>query len=464
MLTYLVLPIIVLVSLLLAYVLAQDAHAPANRQFAWYMGVVALQNSVSVVRATTVDESLAYLSGAVLAPLIALDQLLLIWLVLALFLPRRFAQPSVRWRIALPYLLALAATVYDVVAGRKIWFLGVEQTSAGTFSTLLGGGFGVLLASLIVAQLVPIVLLAAIMVRHPERRAPAGVLLAGCLLAVLVSSNPQTPDLPVLYNLGPVPLYLAFAWITLRYQLFRPTPVALQVALDYLPDGVLFLDDDHRIRYANRAARQFLDLAQRGDLPTLPAALALAGLTSPTEANASGSRASLVREGPAPLTIAVSQTEIPGQRTTSHLLVLRDISHDEQREVALRAQNTEQGRLLELVSALETPAIGVAEGILLAPIVGTLDPRRARELTTRLLQTVSANRTRHVILDISGAKVVDDVVVRSLEQTSAALQLLGCRVTLTGISPAVATMITQFASSLDGITVARTPQEALAQQ
>lgn len=117
----------------------------------------------------------------------------------------------------------------------------------------------------------------------------------------------------------------------------------------------------------------------------------------------------------------------------------------EQRERDLSAQaeelaqrNAEQQRLLELVSALETPTIALAEGVLLAPIVGALDTRRAQALTSRLLRDASMQRAQQVILDISGVASVDTQVAQALVQMARSLRLLGCRVTLTGVSATVA--------------------------
>jgi anti-anti-sigma regulatory factor len=140
----------------------------------------------------------------------------------------------------------------------------------------------------------------------------------------------------------------------------------------------------------------------------------------------------------------------------------------EQREHDLAAQaeelkqrNAEQQRLLELVSALETPTIALAEGVLLAPIVGAIDTRRAQALTARLLNDASAQRAQRVILDISGVTAVDTQVAQALVQTARALSLLGCQVTLTGISAAVAMTLTHLGVALESIHTVRSPQEAL---
>ena len=67
----------------------------------------------------------------------------------------------------------------------------------------------------------------------------------------------------------------------------------------------------------------------------------------------------------------------------------------------LSEQNARQQQLLDLVTTLETPAVSLANGVLLAPLVGHLDNRRAEALTARLLDEASAQRARLIILDIA---------------------------------------------------------------
>lgn len=133
----------------------------------------------------------------------------------------------------------------------------------------------------------------------------------------------------------------------------------------------------------------------------------------------------------------------------------------QQRTNELEQRNAEQERLLELISDLETPAIAIADGVLLAPVVGRLDARRAQALTQRLLETVTRQRVRLVILDIAGVSHVDESVARSLIQTAQALQLVGCRVAISGISPAVAATLASLDITLPDVHTCRSPQEAL---
>jgi anti-anti-sigma regulatory factor len=129
----------------------------------------------------------------------------------------------------------------------------------------------------------------------------------------------------------------------------------------------------------------------------------------------------------------------------------------------MSTQLDQQQELLNLVATLETPAVPLAEGVLFAPIVGHIDTRRAQMLTNRLLQDVSTQRARLVVLDISGVTVMDTSIARALMNTTQAIRLLGCEVTLSGISAAVAMTLIHLGVNLDGVTTARSPQEALAQ-
>lgn len=138
------------------------------------------------------------------------------------------------------------------------------------------------------------------------------------------------------------------------------------------------------------------------------------------------------------------------------------------KELALKAaeltrQNEEQRRLLDLVATLETPAVALADGVLLAPVIGHLDTRRAAGLTDRLLRDVNASRASHVVIDIAGVPTVDTAVAQALLRAVQAVRLLGCDVTITGISASIAATMTHLGVSLAGVRTARTPQEALAQ-
>jgi rsbT co-antagonist protein RsbR len=137
----------------------------------------------------------------------------------------------------------------------------------------------------------------------------------------------------------------------------------------------------------------------------------------------------------------------------------RDLARRQADELGRR--NEEQQALLDLVATLETPAVTIADGILMAPIIGHLDSRRAETLIGHLLKTITIQRSRLLILDISGVAMLDNGVAASLERLIVAVRLLGCDVTITGIAPAVANALSSQGIGFAGIALASTPQQAL---
>jgi rsbT co-antagonist protein RsbR len=127
-------------------------------------------------------------------------------------------------------------------------------------------------------------------------------------------------------------------------------------------------------------------------------------------------------------------------------------------------QLDQQGKLLDLVATLETPVVPLAEGMLLAPIVGHMDTRRADELTKRLLDAASSQRAKLVVLDIAGVAVMDTSVAKSLINAVHSLRLLGCEVVLSGITANVAMSLIHLGVNLEDVRTVRSPQEVLDQR
>lgn len=134
----------------------------------------------------------------------------------------------------------------------------------------------------------------------------------------------------------------------------------------------------------------------------------------------------------------------------------------EEQTHALQEQNRRQQQLLDLVAQLETPAITLAEGVLLAPVVGPIDDRRAESFVRRLLEVASAQRARMVVIDIAGASNVDSQAAALLGRAVKALRLIGCQVAISGISAELARTLVTSGVSFDGAPTVRTPREAIA--
>jgi rsbT co-antagonist protein RsbR len=90
--------------------------------------------------------------------------------------------------------------------------------------------------------------------------------------------------------------------------------------------------------------------------------------------------------------------------------------------------------------------------VLVLPLVGQIDPRRASQIMETLLEGISAQVADVVIIDITGVPVVDTQVANYLIQAARAARLLGAKIVLVGIGPEIAQTIIQLGVDLSDIT------------
>jgi anti-anti-sigma regulatory factor len=128
----------------------------------------------------------------------------------------------------------------------------------------------------------------------------------------------------------------------------------------------------------------------------------------------------------------------------------------------LLATNEQMTSLLTLVRDLETPVIPLLDGVLVMPLVGHVDTRRASQLTESVLTAVHEQRARVVIIDITGVSVVDTAVAQRLGRLAQSVQLLGAHVLLTGIRADVAQTIVMQGIDFSGIQTAGRLQDGVA--
>ncbi len=115
------------------------------------------------------------------------------------------------------------------------------------------------------------------------------------------------------------------------------------------------------------------------------------------------------------------------------------------REQALSSQSL-------LIQELAAPIVPIAENVLLLPLVGTIDSRRAAHAMELALEQIVAHQADVLILDITGVPLVDTGVANHLLQMTRAVKLLGAQVVLVGVSTEVAQTIVQLGVDLRDIT------------
>ena len=108
-----------------------------------------------------------------------------------------------------------------------------------------------------------------------------------------------------------------------------------------------------------------------------------------------------------------------------------------------------QGRLIQ---ELSTPIMPIHEGILVLPLVGAIDSRRASQVMESALEKIVEYQADVMILDITGVPVVDTGVANYLLQMARAIKLLGANVVLVGIGAEIAQTIVQLGVELNDVT------------
>jgi rsbT co-antagonist protein RsbR len=106
----------------------------------------------------------------------------------------------------------------------------------------------------------------------------------------------------------------------------------------------------------------------------------------------------------------------------------------------------------EAIRELSTPVQQVRERLLILPIIGAIDPQRARQLTEQLLRGIRGNRAKVAVLDITGVPYIDSAVANHLVQTVEASRLLGATVIVTGLSPEIAQTLVNIGVDLAKMT------------
>jgi rsbT co-antagonist protein RsbR len=253
-----------------------------------------------------------------------------------------------------------------------------------------------------------------------------------------------------------------------------------QTVIDQMSDGVILADPDGRFRIFNQASQRIFgpnrDTAgaawaehygmfrpdQQTRFPTeeLPLAQALRGQESRDVEV-------FVRHPGAPDGLWITVNGRPlfdrAGQITGGLVVCRDET-ERKRAAAERAHLQET--LIEMQTAtlreLSTPLIPITDQVVVMPLVGTVDARRADQVLETLLEGITRNQAQVAIVDITGVPVVDTHVANGLLRIAQSARLLGTSVILTGIRPEVAQTLVGLGVGMEGIITRSTLQSGIA--
>ena len=107
------------------------------------------------------------------------------------------------------------------------------------------------------------------------------------------------------------------------------------------------------------------------------------------------------------------------------------------------------------ISELSSPVVEIWDGVLLLPLVGTLDDQRASHMSAALLEAVRDRASRVVLIDITGCTVVDTYTAAHLINTVRSARLLGASAIITGVSAHVAADLVKLGVRLEDICTRR---------
>lgn len=99
--------------------------------------------------------------------------------------------------------------------------------------------------------------------------------------------------------------------------------------------------------------------------------------------------------------------------------------------------------------------------ILLSGLLSDLDDTTALRFTDELTTRIADEGIRGVILDISRLEIIDSFVARVLMQLTATGRLLGARMIVAGMRPAVAITLSELGLQLTGVQTALNAEQAM---
>ncbi len=126
----------------------------------------------------------------------------------------------------------------------------------------------------------------------------------------------------------------------------------------------------------------------------------------------------------------------------------------DEKEFTIKAQQEE---LLQT----STPITEIWDGVLTLPIIGSLDSSRTMVVMEKLLSKIEADRSRMVVIDVTGVITIDSQVAHHLIQMMRAIRLMGATPIITGIRPDIARALTNLNIDLGDVVTRATLSEGL---
>ena len=113
------------------------------------------------------------------------------------------------------------------------------------------------------------------------------------------------------------------------------------------------------------------------------------------------------------------------------------------------------------MESLRIPILKIGE-VLIASIQTTLHDSSAVQFKDDLLQRIFETRARGLIVDLTAVEVVDSFIARLISDIASMAGLMGTRVVITGLQPAVAITLVELGLELPQVLTALNLEKGLA--
>jgi rsbT co-antagonist protein RsbR len=177
---------------------------------------------------------------------------------------------------------------------------------------------------------------------------------------------------------------------------------------------------------------------------------------------------------PEPVRLLISWTPLRDEHGQVYLALgaAQDITLQHTLEEDLRARNealqeseAEKAALIDrlryAIDELSNPILEVWDDVLVMPIIGVVDSRRAADMVNRLLAEVERTQVGFVIIDLTGVDVVDTQTAHHLMQMVHMVEMIGARCVLTGLRGVVARTLVDIGVDFGKLTTLRNLKHGL---
>ena len=114
----------------------------------------------------------------------------------------------------------------------------------------------------------------------------------------------------------------------------------------------------------------------------------------------------------------------------------------------------------EMMREMSIPVMSLWENILMIPVIGSVDSKRAQLMMELILKKITDTQSKIIILDILGVPSVDSAVANHLLKISQAVKLMGGEAIISGISSDVAQTMVHLGIELVGVTTTSSLRDA----